>query len=65
MLKQVKHLLDVFDKKIQARYYAILSLSLLSPLLDLFGFSMVIPVLISAAEDERAASKKLLIRNGG
>ena len=61
MLKQVKHLLDVFDKKIQVRYYAILSLSLLSPLLDLFGFSMVIPVLISAAEDERAASKKLLM----
>lgn len=61
MLKQVKNLLTVFDKKIRVRYYSILSFSLLSPLLDLFGFSMVIPVLLSASEDERAASKKLLL----
>ena len=63
MIKQVKNLVSVFDRKIRYRYYLNLVLSLLSPILDLFGFSMVYPILRSVANGGEAAiaAKRLLL----
>lgn len=63
MIRQVKNLIRVFDRKIRSRYFLNLILSLLSPLLDLFGFSMVYPILRSVASggETAAAARRLLL----
>ena len=62
MIKQVRTLISVFDKSTRLRYYCNLVLSMISPVLDLFSFSMLFPILRSVVDDGDvdSASKKLL-----